>query len=351
MDKRQTDVLNVDNYVENLEQHPSIQLAASRLKEDQVVAFPTETVYGLGGNALSDKAIEKIFRAKGRPTDNPLIVHIADQKDLDNYVKVIPNTVEKLMDAFWPGPLTIVLEHNGKIAPKVTANLSTVAIRMPDHPIALALIKAANLPLAAPSANTSGRPSPTKAEHVIEDLNGRIYTIINGGSTGVGVESTVVDCTGEKPMILRPGGITKEQIQSVVGEVLMDPALHKITEAPKSPGMKYTHYAPAAPLVLVDGDEEFFRKTIEKAQSEGMKVGLLITEEMERNFSVEKQVVIGTRSDLNSVAKNLYDALRAFEKHEVDVIYAEVFAETEIGTAIMNRLNKASGGSMILQHK
>lgn len=271
--KYKTKIASIE-LVDNLTEHPAIQQAAKALNNDEIVAFPTETVYGLGGNALSDEAIQRIFQAKGRPSDNPLIVHIADEKQLLQYVKTIPDHAEKLMEAFWPGPLTVVLEHKGNVSAKVTAGLSTVAVRMPDHPIALALIKASGLPLAAPSANTSGKPSPTTATHVFQDLNGIIPVIIDGGPTGVGVESAVVDCTGEVVTILRPGGITKEAMQAVVQEVAEDRALKEAEMAPISPGMKYIHYAPAAPLYLIDGSTDFFEKQVEEALSDGKKVGL-----------------------------------------------------------------------------
>ncbi|MDQ0257180.1 L-threonylcarbamoyladenylate synthase [Evansella vedderi] len=350
MDHQNTDILNVGKTINNLEEDPSIQIAAQRLQEGEVVAFPTETVYGLGGNALSDKAIHRIFQAKGRPSDNPLIVHIADENKLDDYVEKIPSHAQKLMEAYWPGPLTIVLEDKGKLSTGVTAGLSTVAVRMPDHPIALALIRAANLPLAAPSANTSGKPSPTTAQHVYKDLKGSISTIIDGGPTGVGVESTVVDCTGKTVTILRPGGITKEQLEEVVGPVDVDPALITEDTAPKSPGMKYTHYAPSAPLVLVDGSPAFFEKKISEARASGKRVGILISEENKGRFIAHKEVVLGSKKDLSTVAAKLYESLRIFNEQEVDIIFSEVYPEMNLGAAIMNRLRKAAGGNVLVEH-
>ncbi|MGV3463815.1 MAG: L-threonylcarbamoyladenylate synthase, partial [Heyndrickxia sp.] len=252
---------NVDSNVDNLKSNPQVVEAANLLKQNEVVAFPTETVYGLGANAISDEAITKVYEAKGRPSDNPLIVHIADFSQLYNLVLEIPKTAEKLMEKFWPGPLTIIFKVKSKaVSKKVTAGLNTVGIRMPDHPLALALIKAANLPIAAPSANSSGKPSPTTAGHVRDDLNGRISGILDGGETGIGVESTVVDCTGEVPIILRPGGVTKEAMENEIGNVEIDPALHEnLNSKPKAPGMKYTHYAPNAPVYLVDGKPEFIQ--------------------------------------------------------------------------------------------
>ncbi|MCD8509788.1 MAG: threonylcarbamoyl-AMP synthase [Bacillus sp. (in: Bacteria)] len=346
---KKTTITYVDKTIKNITNHPAIQQAAKALNNDEVVAFPTETVYGLGGNAFSDKAIQQIFQAKGRPSDNPLIVHIAHVDQLNDYVHSIPNHAKKLMDAFWPGPLTIVLEHKGNLSTKVTAGLTTVAVRMPDHPIALALIHASGLPLAAPSANTSGKPSPTTADHVYQDLKDIVPIIIDGGATGVGVESTVVDCTEEVVTILRPGGITKEAMEKVVGNVDEDPALKEAESAPKSPGMKYTHYAPAAPLVLIDGSTAFFKKQVDDALLNGMKVGLLITEENKGKYGVPIEVILGSQEDLSVIAKNLYESLRQFDEKTVDIIFSEVFPVTGIGAAIMNRLNKASGGTILKQ--
>ncbi|MBU9724364.1 MULTISPECIES: L-threonylcarbamoyladenylate synthase [Bacillaceae] len=348
MHDNKTEVISVEKDVENLSKNDEIEHAAKRIIAGEVVAFPTETVYGLGGNALSDKAIERIYEAKGRPSDNPLIVHIANMEQLSKYVEKIPSPAQKLMEAFWPGPLTIVLEHSGNLSPRVTANLSTVAVRMPDHPIALALIKASDIPLAAPSANTSGKPSPTTADHVYHDLNGRIPLIIDGGPTGVGVESTVVDCSTGEVIILRPGGVTKEQLEEVVGQVSEDPALYEKDLTPKSPGMKYTHYAPSAPLVLVDGGVDFFHRQVEEGVAAGKKVGVMVTEDNRGLFlEAHQEVVCGKRTDLSTVAQRLYESLRAFDKNNVDIIYSEVFPETAIGSAIMNRLRKAAGGQVI----
>ncbi|MCE7792461.1 threonylcarbamoyl-AMP synthase [Salipaludibacillus sp. CUR1] len=338
----------VDKSVGNLENSPQIHEAAGFIKQNKVVAFPTETVYGLGGNAESDEAIDLIFQAKGRPSDNPLIVHIAEKEQLYRYVRSVSSQADKLIEAFWPGPLTIVLEHNGELSDKVTAGLPTVAVRMPDHPVASAIIKASGLPVAAPSANRSGRPSPTTAAHVTDDLHGRIAGVVDGGPTGVGVESTVVDCTNDEIVILRPGGITKEDLEKVAGPVTTDPALVEEDQAPVSPGMKYTHYAPHAPLILVDGDRRFFAQKAEEARREGKKVGVLITDEYE-GMPADKEIRLGPSGDLPAVARRLYDSLRAFNQNEVDVIYAQVFPETELGGAIMNRLRKAAGGKIISQ--
>jgi len=339
----------VDNVVERKKYYPQLQEAAKLLRENEAVAFPTETVYGLGANAMDDEAIAKIFEAKGRPSDNPLIVHIGTKSQLDGIVKEIPPVAEKLMAHFWPGPLTIILPRKEGISEKVTAGLNTVGVRMPDHPIALALIEEANVPVAAPSANRSGRPSPTLASHVYEDLNGKIAGIVDGGATGVGVESTVIDCTSAVPTILRPGGITKEQLEAVIGTVSLDPALKDEKEKPKSPGMKYTHYAPKAPLSIVEGSREFIQQLVDGKKEEGFKVGVLTTEEYQHVYNADVILSCGVRSDLASVATKLYDVLRTFDASEVDVIFSESFPNEGIGNAIMNRLTKAAGHHIIIE--
>lgn len=328
-----------------------ITQAAQLLQENEVVAFPTETVYGLGANAFSDDAVQKIFLAKGRPSDNPLIVHIASKDKLNEIVKDIPDYVYKLVDAFWPGPLTFILPKKGELlSTYVTAGLETVGVRMPNHPIALELIKEANVPIAAPSANRSGKPSPTLASHVYHDLNGKISGLVDGGPTGVGVESTVLDCTTTIPTILRPGGITKEQIETIVGEVKVDKALIEEGHAPKSPGMKYTHYSPNAPVVIVDGSEEFLQKQMNHFMQEGKKVGLLTTVEGLNKYKVHKVIACGNRADLQTVASQLYDVLRKFDEEDVDLIVSESFPQFGVGEAIMNRLLKAAGNHVIVEN-
>jgi L-threonylcarbamoyladenylate synthase len=340
----QTQMWTVDKTVDNLKTYPQIIEAAQKLKQNEVVAFPTETVYGLGGNATSDEAVLKIFEAKGRPGDNPLIIHIANKEQIHSFVKEIPDQAAVLMDAFWPGPLTIILEKkDGALSEKATAGLSTVAVRMPDHPVALALIEESGLPLAAPSANLSGKPSPTTADHVADDLTGRIAGIVNGGATGVGLESTVVDCTGEIPAILRPGGVTKEQLEEVVGEVSVDPALKDSDQAPKSPGMKYRHYAPNAPFYLVDGTREEIQRLVNEKRREGQKVGVMTTKENKSFYDSDIVIACGERVKLETVAEALYDTLRAFNQKDLDIIFGEIFPEHGVGQAIMNRLSKASG--------
>ncbi|MEH7222183.1 L-threonylcarbamoyladenylate synthase [Bacillus sp. JJ1566] len=340
----------VDKYQQNLESYPQIKEAASLLQKNEVVAFPTETVYGLGANALSDEAVGKIYEAKGRPSDNPLIVHISTIGQLHKIVQEIPEKAERLIEKFWPGPLTLVLKRKeNAVSQKVTAGLETVAVRMPSHPVALALIEASGLPLAAPSANTSGKPSPTMAKHVAEDLTGKIAGILDGGATGVGLESTVLDCTGEVPVILRPGGVTKEQLEAVCGVVEVDKAILTEGEAPKSPGMKYKHYAPTAPLTIVNGRVEFIQSLVKEKQNEGLKVGVLTTTERESMYKADKIIACGSREDLESVANRLYDVLRLFDESGVDVIFSESFPSEGIGQAIMNRLTKAAGHKLITE--
>jgi L-threonylcarbamoyladenylate synthase len=343
-----TNYWTVDKDVDSLESYPQIKQAAGLLSKNEVVAFPTETVYGLGGNAKSDEAVEKIFLAKGRPSDNPLIIHIAEQSQLEEFVEEIPTKALTLMNHFWPGPLTIIFNYKkGTLSNKATAGLQTVAVRMPDHPIAKAIIKKVGLPIAAPSANRSGKPSPTSALHVKEDLDGRIAGIIDGGPTGVGVESTVLDCTSEVPVILRPGGVTKEQLQEVVGEISSDPALTDTKEAPKSPGMKYRHYAPDAPFILVDRDKAFIQELVNEKKREGMKVGILTTKENESYYDTDYIFSCGERAHLETVASSIYEALRCFDKQGVDIIYSEMFPSEGVGNAIMNRLLKAAGQRVI----
>ncbi|MDQ0214156.1 L-threonylcarbamoyladenylate synthase [Oikeobacillus pervagus] len=340
----------VDNPVDAKKSYPQIKEAATLLQKGEVVAFPTETVYGLGADALKDEAVAKIYHAKGRPSDNPLIVHIANQSQLNELVATIPEAAKKLMGAFWPGPLTIIFKKKANVlSEKVTAGLETVAIRMPNHPVALAVIAQAQLPIAAPSANQSGKPSPTTAQHVLDDLKGRIAGVVDGGETGVGVESTVVDCTAPIPVILRPGGITKEAIETIVGKVSLDPALKDKESQPKSPGMKYKHYAPDMPMYLLDGHIHWIQKVIQDEQAKGKKVGLLTTEERVPQYKADVIIPCGRREDLSSVAKSLYDVLRKFNETDVDIIFSEVFPKEGVGLAIMNRLEKAAAHQWMVE--
>lgn len=339
---------SVDKNVDSLEVYPQILQAAEHLRSNEVVAIPTETVYGLAGNASSDEAVMKIYDAKGRPADNPLIIHIGEVAQLEQFVAEIPEKADKLIEAFWPGPLTIIFQRKeGVLSGKATANLSTVAVRMPDHPVARAIIKASGLPIAAPSANRSGKPSPTTAEHVQDDLDGRIAAIVDGGPTGIGVESTVLDCTAEVPIILRPGGISREQIEAVIGKVAVDPALTREDETPKSPGMKYTHYAPEAPLYLVKGGRESIRQLIQEKKRDGLTVGVLTTEENKSYYDADVVLACGRREALETVASHLYEALRQFNSEDVDIIFSEMFPFEGVGEAIMNRLLKAAGHKVI----
>lgn len=336
---------------------PELQMikeAAALLRAGQVVAFPTETVYGLGANALDSKAVKKIYAAKGRPDDNPLIVHISDLEQIKDLVTSISPQAQILMNNFWPGPLTLVMAKSPLIPALVTGGLDTVAIRMPAHPIALKLIQESQLPIAAPSANISGKPSPTTALHVWQDLQGKIAGLIDGGNAGVGVESTVLDLSTAVPTILRPGGITFEELKEVLGEVKLDPHLDNKEITPKAPGMKYTHYAPEAPVIIVDGNlaqiKTKFKGIIK--QEIDKQVGLMVSQEiyqeikdkLPQNFHVE---IVGTRNQLALIAANLFSVLRQFDQGHVDVIYAEAYPQSGIGAAIMNRLYKAAGGKKI----
>lgn len=345
-----TKVWKVDKSVDNLESNPQVVDAANFLRDNEVVALPTETVYGLGGNAESDVAVAKIFAAKGRPSDNPLIIHIADKKQLSTFVAEVPDKAEVLMEAFWPGPLTIIFKKKeGVLAKSATAGLATVAVRMPDHPVALALLKSCGLPIAAPSANSSGKPSPTNAQHVLDDLNGKIAGVIDGGATGIGVESTVIDCTEAIPVILRPGGVTKEQLKAVIGEVRVDAALTDEAARPKAPGMKYQHYAPNAPLFMVSGTTQFLQSLVEEKQTAGLRVGVLTTEEQVDVLEADVVLACGKREELETVATALYDTLRKFNLEQVDIIFSEVFPNEGVGNAIMNRLQKAAGNKLIAE--
>ncbi len=337
---------------ENVEQIAA--KAAEIWKKGGLVAFPTETVYGLGGNGLDKEASRKIYAAKGRPSDNPLILHIAAKEQVEALVSKVSDAGRLLMESFWPGPLTLIFPKAECVPLETTGGLNTVAIRMPNHPIAQALLKKSGLPIAAPSANVSGRPSPTLADHVIEDMDGRIDMIVDGGEVGIGVESTIVDVTGEIPTILRPGYITEEMLRNVVGEVDVDPAVAGSVSAeikPKAPGMKYRHYAPKAPMVLVEGDDatvvEALNRILAKAKKEGKKIGILASQENAGKYQSGIIKVAGSHRDLTSVAHNLYRILREFDKEEVEKIYSESFGGEEFGQAVMNRMKKAAGQQII----
>lgn len=338
-----------DNYIKDEE----LKEASAVIRSGGLVAFPTETVYGLGGDATNPEASRKIYAAKGRPSDNPLIVHIADFSQLRNIVAEVPQEAEKLAEAFWPGPLTMILRKNDVIPYETTGGLDTVAIRMPSHPVARAFLQDSGCMIAAPSANTSGRPSPTTAQHVWEDLHGKIEILLDGGPVGIGIESTIVDLSEERPMILRPGFITQEMLSAVLGDVGMDPGLasENSKQPPKAPGMRYRHYAPKADLTLVEGTmEEVISKInalTREAQAMGKSVGVLATEENKDRYVADHVIVIGQRQDEAEIARHLFDVLRQFDDLQVDLIYSESFAAAGIGQAIMNRLLKAAGHKRI----
>ena len=323
------------------------------LKKGGLVAFPTETVYGLGGNALDPMASRKIYAAKGRPSDNPLIVHIADIKALDPIVKSIPDKAKLLAEKFWPGPLTMIFERSNLVPLETTGGLESVAVRFPSDPIAAALILAAGGYVAAPSANTSGRPSPTTAQHVEEDLGDAIDMIIDGGPVGIGLESTIVDFTEEVPVVLRPGYMSLEMLKEVLGDVRMDKGLIKPDSGirPKAPGMKYRHYAPKADLAIVEGPTEAVIKAINQFVKEdaanGLQSGIIATEETISQYPEGIVKCIGSRAAEETIAHNLYEVLREFDQCQVSRIYSEAFYTPKMGQAIMNRLLKAAGHKII----
>jgi L-threonylcarbamoyladenylate synthase len=320
-----------------------VDQAASLLAQGQVVAFPTETVYGLGANALDSGAVEAIFKAKGRPQDNPLIVHLGEQSQADKYVQAIPPKACLLMERFWPGPLTLVLAKTGQVPPVVTAGLDTVALRVPDHPLALELLRQTGFPLAAPSANLSGRPSPTRAEHVLADLGGRIPAILDGGETGWGLESTVLDCTVEPFRLLRPGGVTLEDLRALV-PVTFAASEGEDKEPPRSPGMKYQHYAPDATVFLLTGQgvRARIQEESEPYRRRGQKVGVMTWNERSHLYSGFTVLPMGSEGDLQTLANKLYHLLRQADHLGLDVLYIEGVPEADLGLAIMNRLRKAA---------
>lgn len=337
-----------------------IETAGTILKEGGLVAFPTETVYGLGANALDEEAARKTYAAKGRPSDNPLIVHIADKDALQDIVEYVPEGTDRLAEKFWPGPLTMIFRKSDKVPYGTTGGLDTVAVRMPDDEIARELILAGGGYVSAPSANTSGRPSPTTAQHVADDLSGKIEMILDGGSVNIGVESTILDMTSVPPVILRPGAVTKEMLEEVVGEVEVDRTIlsDDSTQVPKAPGMKYRHYAPKAQMVLIEGtpsdtvraikqlayDKIMFGK---KENGESYRIGIIATAETMKDYTYGIVKSIGSRENRKTITKNLYAVLREFDEEAVDIIYSEAFSGEEIDVAIMNRLVKAAGHKII----
>ena len=323
---------------------PAAMREAGRiLKEGGLVAFPTETVYGLGGNALDERASGKIYAAKGRPSDNPLIVHIAETDALFQITEEVPKKAMAMAEAFWPGPLTMIFRKNDKVPLATTGGLSSVAVRMPSHPVALALIREGGGFVAAPSANTSGRPSPTTADHVKEDLSGKIDMILDGGPVGIGLESTIVDFTEETPTILRPGYINREMMEKVIGPVRTDPGLIAADSAvrPKAPGMKYRHYAPKAPVTVVTGAPEASAQEILRRM--GPDSGIICFDEFEPLFEGHAVHTLGPSQDKQIQAQRLFDVLRAFDSEPVQEIYAQCPDNQGLGLAIGNRLKKAAG--------
>ncbi|MBM7582428.1 L-threonylcarbamoyladenylate synthase [Caldicoprobacter guelmensis] len=322
--------------------------AAKLIQAGELVAFPTETVYGLGANALNSGAVRKIFEAKGRPGDNPLIVHISKLQDVDRLVRELPLIATVLMERFWPGPLTLILKKSSVVPDIVTAGLDTVAIRMPRHPVALKFIEYSGVPIAAPSANRSGHTSPTTAQHVLDDLDGRIPLILDGGKCEVGLESTVLDLTADVPTILRPGGVTYEMLTQLLGEVEIDSGALKPLEGrlAKSPGMKYVHYAPRAQVVVVRGQiDEMIKKINELTQEymeQGVTVGILATCETKDHYKEGKVLVLGSRTQPAIMASNLFSALRQFDDMGVNIVLAEWIEPKDEGLAIMNRMLRAA---------
>ncbi|MFW6381122.1 MAG: L-threonylcarbamoyladenylate synthase [Bacillota bacterium] len=366
--------LIADNKIEQITQLPSLREAASLIQEGEVVAFPTETVYGLGADATSSRAVSKIFRAKGRPQDNPLIVHVASQAQLSSIIRGdLSDQAWKLIEACWPGPLTLILDRGELIPDQTTAGLTTVAVRMPFHPVALALIEASQTVIAAPSANSSGYPSPTSAGHVLADLQGKIPLILDGGQTRVGVESTVLDVRGEQPEILRPGGITREQLSEILGQELptagdsqggsvneeADTPVKPVKDrqkqkhtTPLSPGMKYRHYAPHTPLKLID--DQRVKRLPELLENQDLtRVALVLTRETRNRLGecpfferVGQLVEMGSTADMSGIARNLFSLLRQLDNQQVELIIVEQIPETGLGEAVMNRLHKAARGSI-----
>jgi len=341
-------VLKVNSQEPEIEK---IRTAANFIKKGGLVAFPTETVYGLGADALNPMAVLALFEAKKRPLDNPPIVHVGDVKDVYRLAKEVPSKAEMLTREFWPGPLTLIFKRS-EVVPDVTvAGLDTIAIRMPRHNVALALLRESDCPIAAPSANLAGKPSPTTAKHVLDDLNGRIDAVLDAGPTHIGVESTVLDMTVYPPQVLRPGGTPYEVLKKILGEVELHPVAVAEKEVPveraRSPGVKHKHYAPNADVILVEGEVSAVvsrvKELAEFYMQKGNKVGVLATDETAGGYKADVVKSLGSRSDLAVIAKNLFRLLREFDLESVDVIIAEGIPLEGLGLAVMNRLRKASG--------
>jgi len=345
-----TEILKIEskilqkNSIELNTKNKEVQKAAEYIKMGELAAFPTETVYGLGADALNPNAVKKIFAAKGRPQDNPLIVHVADLEQLKKLIRgELSKVSRKLINKYWPGPLTLIFQKSSTVPDRTTAGLDTVAVRMPDNPIALALIKAASLPIAAPSANTSGYPSPTEAEHVYNDLNGKIPLIIDGGPCRVGLESTVLDIRGEKPVILRPGGITREDLSGFLGiEIERTDIKTKKEQRVISPGMKYRHYSPAKPVFLFN--EKSF--SVMEKRSKNSKAAVIAAEETEIPPVLQKRwkiLKVFSHKNPDMIAKKLFSLLRCLDEDKnIEEIYVEELSSRGIGEAVMNRIKKAA---------
>ena len=365
----ETKIIRLDDYcrtgVLSDADREKLKTAAVILREGGLVAFPTETVYGLGGNALLPEASERIYAAKGRPSDNPLIVHIADFRDLEMLTAEIPEAACRLAERFWPGPLTMVFRKSELVPARTTGGLDTVAVRFPVHPAAMELIRLAGIPVAAPSANRSGRPSTTTAAHCIEDLTGRVDAIVDGGSSDIGVESTILDVSSREPQLLRPGAVTREMIEEALqiclpeDEALRGPLAEGVR--PKAPGMKYRHYAPKAPMQLVMARNDpreaapAILSCLKKAAAEGRKAALLCSAECLEELKIldgfsEKNTIIkltGSRGDQRAMAHDLFERLREMDETGADLIIAEGCSEEQLGYAVMNRLKKAASWQIL----
>lgn len=349
-----TQIVSLERGEDKESRFAKLAQAGTVIKNGGLVAFPTETVYGLGGDALNKESSKKIYAAKGRPSDNPLIVHIADMEHLEKIVKEVPETAKKLAKAFWPGPLTMIMKKSDIVPYQTTGGLDTVAVRMPGHPLALIFIRESGGYVAAPSANLSGKPSPTTAKYVIQDMDGRIDMILDADSNGtIGIESTIVDVTGDVPVILRPGYITQEMISGVVGKTDIDVTIFDAAsgQAPKAPGMKYRHYAPKGELVIVEGAPErvvdYINEQTALHAEKGERTGVIGTSEMIEKYKADSIKDAGRRDDMLSVASQLYTFLREFDDENIAYMYSESFHSTGVGRAIMNRLLKAAGHKCI----
>lgn len=349
----ETKIITIQNTEITKKEDEELKDAGRVIKEGGLVAFPTETVYGLGGDALNPKSSAKIYAAKGRPSDNPLIVHISRLEDLAVVAKEVTEQAKKIANAFWPGPLTMILPKADCVPYETTGGLDTVAVRFPSHPVAQKLITYGGGFIAAPSANLSGKPSPTLAQYVVEDMQGRIDVIIDGGEVGIGLESTIIDLTVNPPQILRPGFITPKMLEDVLGEVDEDiTMMHADTGArPKAPGMKYRHYAPKGDLTIVKGQAsdviEYINREVQENIRQGEKTGIIATLENLDKYSADVVKCIGSRQDEEAIARNLYKFLREFDDEEVERIYSESFDADGLGMAVMNRLLKAAGHKVV----